>query len=154
MSVRFVRGDIFLTRAQAIAVGLSANGRLEVSSLHTTLQDRWPVFVSEYHRRGRAGTLPPGSIWTWREGQPWLLAAIIRETPPGAARLRYIEAVLLNLYKNWRYEGLLTLAMMRLGDDQEWASARDMAAHYLNLMALPVVIYEEFLPGVEAETGV
>jgi hypothetical protein len=154
MTVRFVRGDIFLTQTQAVAVGLSANGRLGVSPFQTTLHDRYPVFISECYRRGRVGTLPPGTVWFWREGQPWLVGMVVQETPQGAVRLRYVEAAMLNLYKNWDLEGLRSLALMRFGDDTEWPAVRTVIEDYLNRIPLSVVVYENHQPGVPAgKTG-
>jgi hypothetical protein len=153
MAIAVVRGDIFLTQAQTALIGLSANGQLNVEPLTTALHDRYPVFVSEYQRRCRKGSLPPGSWWVWREATPWIAALIVRETALGIARLRHIEAALLTLYKNVPYEGLTSLALMRLGDDLEWSASREMVLHYLNQIALPAVLYDAFLPGVATETS-
>ena len=68
----------------------------------------------------------PGGVWVWREGQPWLVGMVIQETAQGAARLRYVEAVLLNLSKDWEREGLRSLAVMRFGDDVEWPAIRTL----------------------------
>jgi hypothetical protein len=151
MTVRFAQGDIFLTQAHAVALGLSANGRLGVSPFHTALHDRYPVFVSECYKRGRAETLLPGSVWVWREGQPWLVGLVVQETPQGAARLRYVEVAMLNLYKDWEREGLHSLALMRFGDDSEWPAVRAVIEDYLNRIPLPVIVYEDYQPGVAAE---
>jgi hypothetical protein len=151
MSVRYARGDIFLTRAHALAIGINATGRLGVAPETTALQDRYPVFVSDCHKRGRAGTLAPGTAWVWREGQPWVVGLVVRETPLGATRLRYVETAILNLCRDWEREGLRSLALLRLGEDAEWSEAREIAIRYLDPLVLPVIIYEEYLPGVVAE---
>jgi hypothetical protein len=154
MPVSFCQGDIFLTRAQTIAVGLDALGRLEVSPLFAALGDRYPVFVSDCRRRGRSGGLVPGAIWAWREGTPWLVGMVVRESPHSATRLRYVEAVLLNLCKNWQHEGLHSLALMRFIEGEEWRAMRELVVRYLEPLALPVVVYESYCPGVVAdETG-
>jgi hypothetical protein len=149
-----VQGDIFMTRAQAIAIGIDAAGRLGTSALYTALHDRCPVFVSDCRKHGRAGTLTPGSIWTWREAVPWVIGLVVRETPQGATRLRYVEAAMHNLYRNREKEGLLSLAVLRLGDDMEWASVRGIVEVYLDHLALPALIYEDYLPGIAAETAI
>jgi hypothetical protein len=134
--------DIFSTTAQTIAVGLNAAGRLEVSPFFTALQDRFPVFISEFQKRGRADKLTPGDVWIWRENDPWLMALIVRETPQGATRLRYVEAAMLNLYKISLEEMIRSLALMRLVEGEEWPAAREVVSHYLNQMALQATIYE------------
>jgi hypothetical protein len=151
MTIRFVRGDIFLTQTQAVSVGLSANGRLGVSRFHTALHDRYPVFISECSKRGRAGTLPPGTVWVWCEGQPWLVGLVVQETPQSAVRLRYVEMAMLSLYKDWEREGLRSLALMRFGDNTEWPGVRAVIEEHLSRIPLTVIIYEDYQPGVVAE---
>jgi len=151
MSVERVRGDIFLTRAQTVAIGIDSAGRLGTSALFTALHDRYPVFVSECRKQGRAGTLRPGTVWIWREAVPWVAGLVVRDTPQGATRLRYVEAAMLALYRNREQEGLLSLAVMRLGDSTEWPSVRRILEVYLGQLGLPAVIYEDYLPGIAAE---
>lgn len=151
MSVTFVRGDIFLTQAGAIAIGLNAAGRVEVSPFYKALYDRFPVFTSEHRRKGRAGLWTPGDVWLWRDSRPWLIGLIVRETPQGATRLRYVEAAMLNLYQNWERDGLRDLALMRLAADEEWPAVRKIVQDSLSRIALPVCVYENYDPGIAAE---
>ncbi|RPJ39554.1 MAG: hypothetical protein EHM35_02055 [Planctomycetaceae bacterium] len=151
MTVIFTKGDIFLTPCQVIGVGLSANGRLGVTPFHTALHDRYPVFISECGKRGRAGTLPPGTLWVWRDGIPWLAGLVVQETPHAPARLRTVEAALLNLWNDGPREGITSLALMRFGDDSEWPALRGLLNEYLSRLPLPVIVYDEYLPGVAAE---
>ncbi len=142
MSITFVRGNLFLTGAQAIAVGLNASGRLDASPIFTALHDRCPAFISDYHRRGRAAMLAPGDVWVWHESQPWLVGMVVRDTPQGATRLRYVETAMLNLYHNWEREGLRSLALAPLSEGEEWPPVRDVLQQYLSRIALSVTVYE------------
>jgi hypothetical protein len=151
MSVERVRGDIFLTRAQTLAIGIDSSGRLGTSALFTALHDRCPVFVSECRKQGRAGILKPGAVWFWREAVPWVAGLVVRDTPQGATRLRYVDAAMLTLHRNREQEGLLSLAVMRLGDDTEWPAVRHIVETYLGQLGMPTVIYEDYLPGIAAE---
>lgn len=146
-------GDIFRTSAQVAAIGLNAAGRLDHSPLHTALHDRYPVFVSDYRRRGNAGHLAPGDLWVWRESSPWIIGLVVQETPHGIARGRYVEAALLNLVKRWEQEGLHSLAIMRLGDHQDWPHLRAIVADHLAMVPVPVWIYDDFQPGINAENA-
>ncbi len=142
MGITFVKdSDIFSTQAQTIAVGVNAAGRSEVSTLFTALADRYPVFISDYRKRGRAGKLKPGDIWLWREGQPWILAMVVRDTPQGATRPRYVEAACLKLAREWTREGLKSLALLRLAEGPDWPPVREIVEQYLGHM--PVTIYED-----------
>ena len=148
MTVSFTsEGDIFATGVQAVGVPLSANGRAGASPFATALQDRYPAFVSDYGKRGRAGALSPGGLWLWRDAQPWLLGLIVRETPHRPTRLRFIEQAILNIYQDWQREGLHNLALPRLVDEPEWRSVRDMLGRYLDAPPLRVVVYEHVFAG-------
>lgn len=151
MSWTIVKGDIFLTHAHAVAIGLNATGRLGVEPVYTALRDRHPVFVSECHKRGRAGLLDPGSIWIWREADPWIVGLVVRETVSGAARLRHVETAMLNLYKDWEREGVRSLALMRFDSADEWPGVRAIVQQYVAQMVLSVIFYDDYLPGVAAE---
>jgi len=151
MTIERVRGDVFLTHMQAIAIGIDSAGRLGTSALFTALHDRCPVFVSECRKQGRAGTLRPGTVWIWREAVPWVAGLVVRDTPQGATRLRYVETAMLHLSRNREQEGLLSLAVMRLGDDTEWPAVRRIVELYLGQLGLPAVVYEDYLPGIAAE---
>jgi hypothetical protein len=151
MSITIAQGDIFLAPTQAVALGLNAAGRLDISPLFTAVQDRYPVFASDYRKRSRAGLLTTGSVWVWREGQPWIVGLVVRETLQGAVRPRYVEAAMLYLHKNWQREELASLAVMRLAEHRDWPPLRQIVEQYLGPIPLPTTIYEEFLPGVAAE---
>jgi len=141
MGLTFVQGEnIFLAQAQTIAVGVNAAGRSEVSPFFTIVADRYPVFISNFRKRRQAGKLKPGDLWVWREGQPWILAMVVRDTPQGATRPRYVEAVCLKLARDWTAEGLKNLAMMRLAEGPDWSPVREIVELYLG--QLPVTVYE------------
>lgn len=147
MSIEVVRGDIFAARTQTVAFGLSAAGRLPVAPVYTHLHDRHPVFVSEYRRRARAGQLPPGALWVWRDGTPWIAALILRETPQGSARPRFAEAALMALYQQSQREGLRSVALLPGVDALEWPAFEALARQWAPLIGLPLMIYREYGSG-------
>lgn len=153
MPITVVRGDIFLTASQALAIGLNAAGRLEVAPVYTALHDRFPVFVADYHKRGRAGQLAPGGVWVWPESQPQLMGLVVRETPQGAARLRFVEAALLNLVRACERSALRSLALLQPGDEPDWPAIRHLVTQHLGPLPLPVTFYEPHIPGLPAESG-
>ncbi|WP_119072797.1 hypothetical protein [Aggregatilinea lenta] len=141
MTVTFEHGQLWDTTAQAVGIGLAANGRLGVSPLHTALADRWPAFVSVYRQRGRGGLLAPGDVWIWRESTPWLVGLIVRETPQGAARLRYVEQALLSLAQVWEQEGLHSLALAGLAEPDDSARVDELLQRIFNRNGLSLTVY-------------
>ncbi len=150
MSIEVAQGDIFAASAQTIAFGLNAAGRLPVAPVYTYLHDRYPVFVSEYRRLARTRQLPPGALWVWREGSPWLAALILRETPQGSARPRFIEAALMALYHQGQREGLVSVALLPGVDALEWPAFEALARQWAPLINLPLALYREYATGTTA----
>lgn len=148
-----LQGDIFLTHAQAAVLGFNAAGRLDTSPLHTALNDRYPVFVSDYRKRGHAGHLAPGSLWVWQESTPWIVGLVVQETPTGIARRRFVEAAMLMFVRSWQQEELRSLAIMRMGDQADWPQLRRIVEHFMTMLPLPVRVYDDFRAGVNAEAS-
>ncbi len=151
MTIQVVQGDIFLTRMQALLIGLNAAGRTDITPVFTALQDQYPVFISDYRKRISAGKNRPGDVWMWRSGERWILGSIVQETPQGAMRLRYVETMLLNLYKSVEQESLRSLAVYLPVEPPERAAIHDLLNHYLPLLDLPVTVYETYQRHICAE---
>lgn len=151
MPITTVKGDIRFTKAQAILLGLNTRGQVEVSSLETTLRDQQPVFFSEYRRLAHSGKLTGGNIWIFRDTTPWLLAAIVRDSPSAATKLRYVEAVVMSLRRDWQREMLKSLAIAPMGTPEEWYSIRAVLHEHLNTMPIPIILYTEHIKDQKAE---
>lgn len=143
VTVNYDSGSVWTANTQALGLELSANGRLGASPLHTALADRWPVFVSDYRQRGRGGLFAPGDVWIWRDSTPWLIGLITRETPSGAARLRYIERALLNLSTLWIQEGLHDLALVLPGEAEDRAAVEELLARAFDSGPLRITVYRD-----------
>lgn len=151
MSLTVARGDPLLTPLQALAFDFNALGRAEVTSLHTALLDRYPAAFATFGKEARANRLKTGQVWLWRESRPWLCFLIVRESSVGSTRLRYVEAAALMLARDYRLLGLTSLAIAPLSTAAEWPALREVLEQRLGSSALPVTIYERYLPGVAGE---
>ena len=151
MSINIVKGDIRLTAAQTICLGMNARGQVEVTPLETSLRDTYPVFYSEFRRMGRGGLLREGQLWIFRDSTPWFAAMIIKDSGSSPPRLRHLEQALVNLRRDWQREQLRTLAIAPIGDELEWQSIRMLIRDYLNPLPIPVLLYEAHIPGQAAD---
>ncbi len=150
MPVQYVTGDPLLTQAQTLAFGHNRAGRNELGELETLLLNRYPAAFSLYRKQCRKGRIPTGTTWFWRETTPFLGFMVVRETPFGATRLRYVQSVMLSLARDFRLEGLKSLALAPLGDALEWQEIRPIMDTWLNHTPLPVIVYETYQPGIQA----
>ena len=152
MPVQHVRGDPLLTTAQFIAFGHNARGRSELGAFETALFQRNPAAFANFQRQCRKGRVQPGTYWLWREAKPSLAFLVIRNSSVGAARLRYVQSVLLALARDYRREQMQSLAIAPLGHtSEEWPEIRPMIDQWLDPTALSVMVYDAYIAGVRAE---
>jgi len=151
MPLTYLSGDPLLTRQQILAFGSNAAGRTETTPLATALLTRYPAAFASYGKLCHQGRIRPGMIWLWRETTPALAVLVVRETPVGASRLRYVEAAIMALARDYRSDNIRSVALAPLGADHEAAGIREVLDHWLARSALPVIAYADYQPGVAAE---
>jgi hypothetical protein len=151
MPLVYVSGDPLLTQMQTLGFGFNARAAAEVGALETRLVDRYPAAFSSYRKSCGSGRIKPGAIWMWRESRPFLAFLVIRESAQGAARLRFLEAVMMTIARDYRLYGLESLALAPLGSREEWPLLKPVVDYWLTDCPLPVVIYEQYLPGAAGE---
>lgn len=151
MPVTYVSGDPLLTQAQLLAFGCNARGRAEVDALQTLLLNRHPAAFATFHKQCRSERIKAGSLWIWRQSRPMLGFMVVRDAPMGATRLRYVETIVLTLARDFRLDGVTSLAIAPLGDPGEWPILQPVIQHWLGPSSLPCVIYERYIPGLAAE---
>ncbi len=150
MPLSFVRGDIFLSRGRVLVFGANARGGAESDPTFTALLDRYPAALASFRKQARAGRLPPGSAWIWREALPWLALLVVRDRAGSATRPRYLEDAAQQIARDWPRENIHTLALARPGGREEWPALRGVLAEWLDASPLSVVVYEDHLPAVRA----
>lgn len=151
MPVTYLSGDPLLTRAQVLAFGHNAKCRTESGIFETILLDRYPAAFATFGKNCRGGKIRAGSLWVWRESQPALGFMVVRESSVGATRLRYVEAIALGLARDFRLEGIRSIAIAPLGDSLEWPAFKPVLDYWLGQSALTCLVYEQYAAGVAAE---
>lgn len=152
MPIQYVSGDPLLTSAQVLAFGHNARGRLELGALETILHHHFPAAFSTYSKRCRAGKIKAGTLWLWRESRPMLGFMVVRDSPVGATRLRYVENVVLMLARDFQREAITSIAVAPFWDNLEWPTLKPVFDYWLGKAALACVVYERYLPGTAAES--
>lgn len=151
MPITYLAGDPLLTGAQVLAFGHNARGRAELGALETELLQRYPAAFAAYGKQCRSGRIKAGQLWLWHESQPVLGFMVVRESSVGATRVRFVEAVALNLARDYAREGIRSIAIAPPGSREEWPNLKPVLEHWLGRAALPCYVYEQYLPGVQAE---
>lgn len=151
MPLSFVSGDPLLTRMQTLAFGHNARAKIEVGPLETCLLDSYPAAFASYRKQCHSGRIQAGDFWIWRESQPHLAYFVIRESAQGAARLRYVESIVMTIARDYRLHGLESLAIAPLGSHDEWPLLKPVLGYWLSACPLPVVVYQRYEAGVVGE---
>ena len=153
MPLSYVSGDPLLTRQQILGFGSNASGRAETTPLATALLTRYPAAFASYGKQCQQGKIKPGMTWLWRETKPALAFMVVRETPVGVTRLRYVEAVILALARDYRVDNIRNIALAPLGADHEAEAIREVLDRWLPKSALPVIAYTDYQAGAAAENS-
>ena len=151
MPLTIVSGDPLLTRQPILAFGCNAAGRTETSPLASALRARYPAAFASYDKLCRQGRIETGVTWFWRESKPTLAFMVVRETPVGATRLRYVDSVIMALARDYPLDNIRGIAIAPLGADHEAASILEIITRWLSKPALPVVAYNAYQAGVAGE---
>lgn len=151
MPITYVSGDPLLTRAQVLAFGHNALGRTELGALATLLLNHYPAAFATYQKRCRAEKIKSGTLWLWRETQPILAFMVVRDSSVGAARMRYVENIVLTLARDFHRESITSVAIAPFWDSLEWSTFKPIFDYWLGNSSLPCEIYEWYLPGIKVE---
>lgn len=151
MPLTFLSGDPLLTQQQMLAFGTNAAGRTETSALAAALLPHYPAAFASYAKLCRQERIQPGTIWFWRETKPALAFMVVRDTSVGATRLRYVDAVMMALARDYQRDNIRSIAIAPLGSGHEADDIRITVERWLAKIALPVSLYTEYKAGVAAE---
>lgn len=149
----YVSGDPLLTDAPILAFGWNLRGRHETGALETALLTRYPTAFAAFGKQTRAERVKIGALWMWHEARPALGFMVVRDSPYGTTRIRYVEAVAMRLARDYQREGIRGVAMVMPGQRYDYPVVRAVLERWLGYVSLPVTVYVDYLPGVRAESA-
>ena len=151
MSVQFLRGDIFRSRAQTIAHGCNCRGRMG-AGIAREFKRRYPRMFKEYKRRCHGGLFVPGGHYLHKESSPWVLNLATQDAV-GGAQIEFVEHCLSEFTEYYEEEGITSLAMPRIAaglGGLDWKEVKALIDEILSRVSIPVFVYEEFQQGLKA----
>ena len=146
MTVHLVSGDPTLTQADVLALGHNARGRTELGRLETRLMQQYSAAFASYTRLARRGKQKPGTWWLWADTRPRLMFMTVRNSSVGATRLRYVEAGLMAIAREYELYSIKSLAIAPLGNAYENQEILSLIERWLAPINLPVVAYSDYVP--------
>lgn len=158
--IKETAGDILLTKAQAIAHGISPNDHFD-SGLALSLRERWPEMTKAYRHYAHQVHPKPGELWSWRDGHGLRVFNLLTQegeftqgAKPGKASLQNVGHALKRLRHAIEQDGITSIALPRIATgvgELEWAPVRDLITQHLGDLDIPVIVYSTFHRGERGE---
>lgn len=155
-----VAGDILLSKAQAIAHGVSANDPMK-QGLALALHEKYPAMHKDFHHWCGQHHPEPGAAWMW--GGPGGVRIVNLLTQdggyghggrPGKADIKHVREALRALVHLVETEKFTSLALPRLATGVgglAWDDVRPVIETRLGDLAIPVYVYAEYHAGQVAK---
>ena len=154
-----VAGDILLSRARAIAHGVSPHDSFQ-EGLALSLRARWPSLYRDFQDYCRVADPVPGGVWAWRGADGTRIFSLFTQEPPlaggrpGRASLQYVARALRELRRQLEAEQPESLALPRLATGiggLDWNLVEPLLRQHLGALGIPVIIYATYRNGEAAQ---
>lgn len=160
--IRYVSGDLLMSDAKAVAHGVAPNDDFGQGLAHT-LREHLPAMYKDFRHYCQTRHPKPGGLWTWGGVDGIRLVALFTQAAayehgsrPGKASLSDVNHALKALAAECRREEWSSLALPRLATGVgglDWAEVKPLVEHHLGELAVPVIVYETYLPNHKADEG-
>lgn len=146
-----VSGDPLLTDCQVLAFGYNARGQSESRDEQIHLSQSFPAMFATFKRQARKGKFKAGDVWRWNETTPYFNIWIIRESPFGATRIRYVQSIVMSFVRDYQLYDIRSLALIRPGNIYEYEEFEPILQQWLAPLPIPIVVYNGYEVGVKAD---
>lgn len=158
--IKYVKGDILKTKAEAIAHGIAPNDNFK-QGLALTLREQWPSMYKDFRHYCQTTHPKEGTTWSWKGvGGPVIVNMFTQEHPktkdsnPGKASLSYVSHTLKSLKKDIKDNNLKSVALTRLATGVgglDWTEVKPLIEEHLSDLKIPIFVYETFEKDRQAE---
>jgi O-acetyl-ADP-ribose deacetylase (regulator of RNase III) len=158
--IKYVKGDILLTKSEALAHGVAPNDDFK-QGLALSLREQWPSMYNDFRHFCKSTSPKEGDVWSWKgPGGPVVLNLFTQDAPktqgshPGKATEKYVNSSLKNLVKEIKKEKIKSLAITKVATGVgglSWEGVKPLIEKHLADLETTVYVYENFSKGVQAE---
>ncbi|MBL8726137.1 MAG: macro domain-containing protein [Planctomycetes bacterium] len=156
-------GDLLLSKADLIAHGTAPNDDWK-AGIAAALREQCPAMYKDFRHFCKQQNPKPGTLWLWQgvgpDGRRLRFCALFTQEPAsragghgGAAHTEYVNHALHELKKLVQKEGIRSIALPKLGTGKgglEWQHVQPLIRSQLGGLAVQVLVYAEWQPGVAA----
>lgn len=160
MAIHYVSGDLFSNDhgARALAHGVNCKGSMG-AGIAIGFRERYPEMYEEYRRRCKATPreLNPGDCLLWKTGEQLWVFNLATQEDYWRSRATYevVERALAGMREQAEAEGILTIAMPRIGTGYgglSWKKLRAIVERVFDGWQGTLYVYEEYVPAQSVET--
>jgi len=154
-----VRGDILLTKAQAIAHGVAPHDHFN-QGLALALRERFPAMAKDFRHYCHQQNPKPGHAWLWA-GPEKVVVNLMTQEPapsekahPGKATAHHVSHALKELRALIEKEDIKSVALPKLANGvggMDWSEVEPLIKEHLGDLKIPVIVYETYEKGAAAE---
>ncbi len=153
-----VAGDILMTKAEAIAHGVSPNDHFD-AGLALALREMWPSMAKDFRHYARQSHPKPGELWTYRNAEGRTVFNLMTQegdhasSSSGRATTSNVNHALRRLRHEVETTGVKSLAMPKLATGAgglSWDVVRPLIDQHLGDLAIPVFVYTTYHKGQQA----
>lgn len=153
-----VSGDILLTKAPAVAHGISPNDPFD-QGLARALREKWPMMHKDYRHYAHQTHPRPGELWEWGGFGVRIFNLLTQEgtfdhgAKAGRATIANVNHCLRRLRHALEVQPLKGIALPRLATGVgglNWNEVLPLLESHLADLKTPVFIYTQYLPGEQA----
>ena len=160
--IRYVSGDILLSKTKAIAHGVAPNDDFAQGLAHA-LRENMPAMYKDFRHFCHTQHPKAGGLWSWGGAEgPRMVALFTQDgayehgAKPGKASTANVNHALKALAKEVRDEKWSSIALPRLATGVgglDWSEVKPLIEHHLGDLGIPVIVYETYHPGIAADEG-
>lgn len=157
--IHHVSGDILLTRAQAMAHGISPDDHFD-AGLALSIRQDWPAMQKDFRHFLHTSHPKPGGLWVWTGTDGRRIVSLFTQEPggpghgrPGRATCQNVNHCLRELCKFIENEHIRSLAVPRIATGiggLSWEQVEPLIMTHLGSLPIPVYLYSTYRKGVAA----
>lgn len=152
--IKYVKGDILKTKADAIAHGIAPNDNFK-QGLALSLREQWPSLYKDFRHFCQSTHPKEGTTWSWKGvGGPIIINLFTQEHPktkdsnPGKASLSHVNHTLKALKKDIQTYNLKSIALTKVATGVgglKWDEVKPLIEENLSdVKGTTIYIYETY----------
>ena len=154
--IKYVQGDILLSKAQLIAHGVAPNDNFG-QGLALSLRERWPAMYKDFRHFCQVKHPKAGEVWLWAGAEGVRIANLMTQEAayghgekPGKATTAHVNHSLRSLRKEIEKENIKSVAITKLATGVgglNWEDVKPLIENQLGDMDIKIEVYETFVAG-------